>query len=75
MLKNLLNITVSNGLTPPEDMPVPTEFDFSYPGIFLLGYVLGILTVVVIMIAKRSNKNDKPTDKSKSENKDEEEHK
>ena len=71
MLKNLLNITVANGLTPPEDMPVPTEFDFSYPGIFLLGYILGILTVVVIMIAKRSNKNDK----SKSKNKGEEEHK
>ena len=74
MLKNLFNITVANGLTSPEDMPVPTEFDFSYPGIFLLGYVLGILTIVVIMIAKRSNKNKKPTEKSKLEKKDEREH-
>ena len=75
MLKNLLNITVANGLTPPDNMPVPSDTDFSYVGILLLGYILGILTVVVIMFAKRSNKNDKPTDKSKSENKDEEEHK
>ena len=74
MFKNLFNITVANGLTPPEDMPVPTEFDFSYLGIFLLGYILGILTVIAIINTKRSNKNNKPTDKSKSENEDEEEH-
>lgn len=74
MLKNLLNITVANGLTPPENMPVPNNSDFSDFGMLILGYILGILTVVAIMIAKRSNKNYKPTDKSKSENIDEEEH-
>ena len=75
MFKNLFNITVANGLTPPNNMPVPSDTDFSYVSILLLGYVLGILTVVVIMFVKRSNKNDKPIDKSKLENKDEEEHK
>ena len=66
MIKILADIV--GGITPPADMPIPKgEFDFSYPGIFLLGFILGILTVITIIYAKKPTKN-------KDQN-DEEEHK
>ncbi len=64
MFNWLLATDIIGGSSAPEDMPISTELDFLYPGLFLIGYILGILTVIAIIIAKRSIKNNQATNKS-----------
>ena len=67
MFKNLFNITVANGLTPPEDILDQPNFEkiFTYIPI-LLGIGIAICIFFVIKDTLKQKKNNK--------NKDEEEH-
>ena len=68
MLKNLLNITVANGLTPPEDIFDKPDFEKILIYIpILFGIGIAICMFFIIKDALKQKKN--------NENKDEEEHK
>ena len=67
MLKNLFNITVANGLTPPEDILEKSNFEKMFivvPIIFGIGIAICIFFVIKDALKQKKN----------SKKKDEEEH-
>ena len=71
MLKNLLNITVANGLTPPEDIMNKNKGLDKWTA---FGILIGIMAVCLIVYYITDKIHKKKQSKHK-DNKDEEEHK